>query len=52
MIIKNSKELATNFRKKTTLKILEAGLHAADPKESIEKFVKPNKIIIYKIKIK
>ena len=48
MIIKNSKELATNFRKKTTLDILEAGLHAAKPKKSIEKFVKPNKIIIGK----
>jgi len=48
MIIKNSKELATNFRKKTTLDILEAGLYAAKPKKSIEKFVKPNKIIIGK----
>jgi len=32
MIIKNSKELATNFRKKTTLDILKAGLYAAKPK--------------------
>ena len=48
MIIKNSKDLATNFRKKTTLDILETGLNAAKPKISIEKFVKPNKIIIEK----
>lgn len=48
MIIQNSKELATNFRKKTTLEIIEAGLNAADPKKSIKKFVKPNKVILGK----
>ncbi|MFB5610604.1 MAG: glycerate kinase [Nitrosopumilaceae archaeon] len=45
MLIKNSKELATNSSKNTALEILEAGLDAANPKKSIEKFVKPNKII-------
>ncbi|HET6517768.1 MAG TPA: DUF4147 domain-containing protein [Nitrosopumilaceae archaeon] len=48
MIIQNSKELATNFRKKATLEIIETGLNAADPKKSIRKFVKPNKIILGK----
>ena len=44
MKIQNSKQLATNSRKKAALAILEAGLDAADPKKSIKKFVKANKI--------
>ena len=36
MIIQNYKELATNFRKKRALDILEEGLQAAQP----EKFLK------------
>ncbi len=48
MIIKNSNELATNYRKKAVLDILESGLEAAKPQKSIEKFVKSNKIIIGK----
>ncbi|HSB50114.1 MAG TPA: DUF4147 domain-containing protein [Nitrosopumilaceae archaeon] len=48
MLIKNYKELATNFRKKTALDILEAGLDAAKPIKSMAQFVKLNKIIIGK----
>ena len=40
MIIKNFKKLSKNPKKKTALQILEAGLDAAEPKNSIEKFVK------------
>ena len=40
MIIKNFNKLSKNQKKKTALLILEAGLDAAKPKISIEKFVK------------
>ena len=48
MIIKNYNELATNFRKKNTLVILEYGLKSARPEKFLRKFVKPNKILIGK----
>jgi len=48
MIIKNYNELATNFRKKNTLVILEDGLKCARPEKFLRKFVKPNKILIGK----
>ena len=46
MIIKNFEDLATNSKKKDCLEILEAGLQAADPKNIISKYVKPNEINI------
>ena len=48
MIIQNFRELATNFRKKTALKILITGLDAAFPEKSIKKIIKSNKIITQK----
>ncbi len=52
MIIKNFKELSKNPKKKTALQILEAGLQAAKPQNSIKKFVKRNRIELGKTKIK
>ena len=48
MIIKNYNELATNFRKKNTLVILQDGIKSARPEKFLRKFVKPNKILIGK----
>ena len=39
MIIKNIKKLSKNPKKKTALQILEAGLVAAKPQNSIKKLV-------------
>jgi hydroxypyruvate reductase len=52
MIIQNYKELATNFRKKRALDILEEGLQAAKPEKFLKKIVKPNKIVIGKKSLK
>ena len=52
MIIQNYEELATNFRKKHALDILEVGLEAANPEKFLRKFVKQNKIIIGKKSLK
>lgn len=52
MIIQNYEELATNFRKKHALDILEVGLEAANPEKFLRKFVKQNKIIIEKKSLK
>ena len=46
MIIQNFNELATTDKKKDCLKILEAGLQAADPENIIPKYVSPNEINI------
>ncbi len=48
MIIQNFRELATNSRKKTALKILTAGLDATLPEKPIKKITKSNKIITQK----
>ncbi len=39
MIIKNFKELSKNPKKKTALKILEAGLESAKPQNSLKKIL-------------
>ncbi len=44
MIIQNFEDLATTDKKKDCLKILEAGLQAANPENIIPKFVTPNQI--------
>lgn len=49
-IIKNFTELARDRKTLNALNILEAGLYAASPKLSIEKYLKKNKIIIKKSK--
>ncbi len=46
MIIQNFNELATSDKKKDCLKILEAGLEAANPENIIPKYVTPNEIKI------
>lgn len=46
MIIKNFKELTTNSEKKTALEILEAGMYAAMPQHSLQKFVQKNRLDI------
>ncbi len=51
LIIKNFKKLSKNHNKKTALHILEAGLEAAKPENSIKKFVKHNSIELGKTKI-
>ncbi|HET6458832.1 MAG TPA: DUF4147 domain-containing protein [Nitrosopumilaceae archaeon] len=48
MIIKNFKELATNREKKDTLDILETGLDAALPGDTLRKIVKKDKLVIGK----
>lgn len=48
MIIKNFKELATNREKKDALGILEAGLDAALPGNTLRKIVKRDKLVIGK----
>ena len=48
MIFKNFQELATTQKKKDCLKILHAGLAAADPANIIPEFVSPKKITICK----
>jgi glycerate 2-kinase len=48
MIIKNFKKLATNREKKDTLSILEAGLNAALPSDTLRKIVKRDKLVIGK----
>ncbi|MBI3640276.1 MAG: DUF4147 domain-containing protein [Thaumarchaeota archaeon] len=48
MIIKNFKELATNREKKDTLGIIEAGLNAALPGDTLRKIVKRDKLVIGK----
>ena len=52
MIIQNFKDLATTDKKKDCLKILEAGLQAADPENIIPKFVTSDEIKIGKKSIK
>ncbi len=52
MIIKNIKKLSKNPKKKTALQILEAGLVAAKPQNSIKKLVYRNRIELGKTKIK
>ena len=46
MIIQNFDDLATTYKKKDCLKILESGLQAANPENIIKKFVTPNEIKI------
>ena len=46
MVIQNFKELATSEKKKDCLKILEAGLAAADPENIIPKYVTSDEIKI------
>lgn len=46
MIIQNFDDLATTDKKKECLEILSAGLDAADPKNIIPNYVKPNEIKI------
>ena len=46
MIIQNYEELATSEKKTECLKILEAGLEAADPEKIIQKIVTPEEIKI------
>src|SRR5579864_1985621 len=48
MIIKNFNELATNREKKDALAILETGLDAALPGNSLKKIVKKDKLVIGK----
>ena len=48
MIIKNFKELATNREKKDALHIIEAGLDAALPSDTLRKIVKRDKLVIGK----
>ncbi|MGI0027051.1 MAG: glycerate kinase type-2 family protein [Nitrosopumilaceae archaeon] len=48
MIIKNFKELATNCEKKDVLDILEAGLNAALPDNTLRKIVKRDRLVIGK----
>jgi glycerate 2-kinase len=48
MIIKNFKELATNREKKDALGIIEAGLDAALPGDTLRKIVKRDKLVIGK----
>ncbi|VVC05029.1 Glycerate 2-kinase [uncultured archaeon] len=48
MIIKNFKELATNREKKDALGILETGLNAALPGDTLRKIVKRDKLVIGK----
>ena len=48
MIIKNFKNLATNSRKKDTLRIIEAGLDAALPDRALGKIVKRNRLVLGK----
>ncbi len=52
MIIQNHDELATTKKKEQCLKILEAGLKAADPENIIPKFVTSKQIKIDEKKIK
>jgi hydroxypyruvate reductase len=52
MIIKNFKELSKNPKKKIALQILEAGLDAAKPQNSLKKLVYRNRIELGKTKIK
>ncbi len=52
MIIKNFKELSKNPKKKTALQILEAGLEAAKPQNSLKKILYQNRIELGKTKIK
>lgn len=51
MIIKNFKELSKNKKKKTALQILEAGLVAAKPQNSLKKILYQNRIELGKTKI-
>ena len=48
MIIKNFNELATNREKKDALGILETGLGAALPDNTLQKIVKKDKLVIGK----
>ncbi|HYL66468.1 MAG TPA: DUF4147 domain-containing protein [Nitrosopumilaceae archaeon] len=48
MIIKNFKELATNQEKKDALRIIEAGLEAALPGDTLRKIVKKDRLVIGK----
>ncbi len=52
MIIKNFKKLAKNPKKKQALQILEFGLAAAQPQNSLKNYVKGNRIELGKTKIK
>jgi len=48
MIIQNYRELAQSRTKKNALKILESGLNAASPTDSLEKYLKKDKIEVGK----
>ena len=51
MIIKNFKELATDYQKRTALSILETGLNAAMPDMALKNIVKQSYLVLGKQKI-